>query len=64
MALSTVLGIKQTLSGVEIDDLISELQTRKALAAEHRRRKEWQSVLESAANFKPERVIRSEVYVG
>jgi len=64
MALSTVLGIKQTLSGVEIDDLISELQTRKALAAEHRQRKEWQRVLESAANFKPERVIRSEVYVG
>jgi hypothetical protein len=64
MALSTVLGIKQTLSGVEIDDLISELQTRKALAAEHRRRKEWQRVLENAANFKPERVIRSEVYVG
>ena len=30
----------------------------KALAAEHRRRNERQRVLENAANFKPERVIR------
>jgi hypothetical protein len=51
IALSTVLRIKRTLNGAEIDELISDLQTRKALAAEHRRRKEWQRVLESAAAF-------------
>jgi hypothetical protein len=51
MALSIVLRIKRTLNGAEIDELISDLQTRKALAAEHRRRKEWQRVRESAAAF-------------
>ena len=58
MALSIVLRIKRTLNGAEIDELISDVQARKAQAAEHRRRKEWQRVLDNAANFKPERVIR------
>ena len=59
MALSIVLRIKRTLDGVEIDDLISDLQARKALAAEHRRRKQWQRVLENAANFS-----NHESYIG
>jgi hypothetical protein len=50
IALSTVLRIRRTLDGAEIDDLISDLQTRKALAAEHRRRKEWRRVLENTAH--------------
>jgi hypothetical protein len=54
IALSTVLRIKRTLNGAEIDHLISDLQARKVLAAEHRRRKQWQHVVESAANFRPE----------
>jgi hypothetical protein len=51
MALSIVLRIKRTLDGAEIDALISDIQTRKARAAEHRRRMEWQRVLESAEVF-------------
>jgi hypothetical protein len=57
IALSTVLRIKRTLNGAEIDELISDIQTRKAQAAERRRRKEWQRVVENAANFKPSRDI-------
>jgi hypothetical protein len=34
-----------------IDKIISDLQARKALAAEHRRRKEWQRAVENAAKF-------------
>jgi uncharacterized protein (DUF2252 family) len=32
----------------------TDVQARKAVAAEHRRRKQWQRVLENAAAFKPE----------
>ena len=53
IALSTVLRIERTLNGAEIDELISDIQTRKALAAEHRSRKQWQRVVENAAAFKP-----------
>jgi hypothetical protein len=38
IALSTVLRVRRVLSGVEIDELISELQVRKAVAAERARR--------------------------
>jgi hypothetical protein len=41
IALSVVLRIKRTLHAVEIDNLISDLQARKALAAERRRRADW-----------------------
>jgi hypothetical protein len=51
MALSIVLRIKRTLDGAEIDKLISDVQARKAQAAEHRRRKEWQRAVENAAKF-------------
>ena len=39
IALSTVLRIKRTLDGAEIDALISDVQARKALAIERTRRK-------------------------
>ena len=64
IALSTMLRITRTLDGAEIDQLISDLQTRKALAAERRRRKEWQRIVENAANFKPARVISRSAGVG
>jgi hypothetical protein len=51
IALSIVLRIKRTLDGAGIDDLISDLQARKAAAAERWRRKRWQRVTENAAKF-------------
>ncbi|MCK1735106.1 hypothetical protein IVA79_14270 [Bradyrhizobium sp. 138] len=36
MVLSIVLRIKRTLDGVEIDRIIFDVETRKALAIEHR----------------------------
>ena len=51
IALSTVLRIKRTLDGAEIDDLISDLQARKAAAAERWPRKRWQRVVENATKF-------------
>ena len=51
MVLSTVLRIKRTLDGSEIDDLISGMQARKALAAENVRRKRWEGVIENAARL-------------
>jgi hypothetical protein len=49
IALNTVLRIKRTLDGAEIDELISDLQARKALAIEHWRRADW-SKREASAN--------------
>jgi hypothetical protein len=51
MVLSTVLRIKRTLGGAEIDDLISGVQARKALATERVRRKRWEGVIENAARL-------------
>lgn len=51
MALSVVLRIKRTLDGDEIDALISDVQTRKALAIERVRRKRWQRAVDNAAAF-------------
>jgi hypothetical protein len=51
MVLSTVLRIKRTLDGAEIDGLISDLQARKALAGERVRRKRWDGVIENAARL-------------
>jgi hypothetical protein len=39
---SDVLRIKRTLDGAEIDKIISDVQARKALAIEHRRRADGQ----------------------
>ncbi|WP_028165989.1 hypothetical protein [Bradyrhizobium elkanii] len=54
IVVSTVLRIKRTLDGVEIDKIISDLQARKALAVERARRKRWQRVVENATSFTPE----------
>jgi hypothetical protein len=39
--LSTLLRIKRTLNGREIDQIILDVETRKALAIEHKRRADW-----------------------
>jgi hypothetical protein len=49
MALSIVLRIKRTLDAAEIDKIISDVEARKALAVEHRRRADWRK-RELAAN--------------
>jgi hypothetical protein len=54
IALSTVLRIKRTLDGAEIDKIISDLQARKALAAEHRRRDDWRKRELAASRFQEE----------
>jgi hypothetical protein len=54
IVLSTVLRIKRTLDGAEIDKIISDLQARKALAAEHRRRNEWRKCELAASRFRAE----------
>jgi hypothetical protein len=54
IALSVLLRIKRTLDGAEIDELISDLQARKALAVEHRRRADWFKREASASTFQPE----------
>ncbi len=51
IALSILLRIKRTLDGAEIDRLISDVQVRKAMAAEHRRRADWRKRELSARNF-------------
>jgi hypothetical protein len=51
MSLSIVLRIRRTLDGAEIDKIISDVQARKALAAERGRRQRWQRVIENAAAF-------------
>jgi hypothetical protein len=38
---SDVLRIKRTLDGAEIDKIIADVQTRKAMAAERWRRADW-----------------------
>jgi hypothetical protein len=42
IALSVVLKIRRTLTGAEIDDVIATLLAGFELAAEHRRRADWQ----------------------
>jgi hypothetical protein len=51
IALSAVLRIKRSLDGVEIDQVISDVQMRKALAIEKRRRAEWRAAEALAAEF-------------
>jgi hypothetical protein len=41
IVLSMVLRIKRTLDGAEVDKIILDVEARKALALEHRRRAEW-----------------------
>lgn len=51
IVLSTVLRIKRTLDGVEIDMIISDLQARKALTIEGERRKRWQLTVANSRAF-------------
>jgi hypothetical protein len=52
IALSTVLRIRRTLSGEEIDNVIATTVAGFELASEQARRRRWQRVLERAAEFK------------
>ncbi|MCK1668546.1 hypothetical protein [Bradyrhizobium sp. 153] len=52
IVLSTVLRIKRTLDGAEIDRIIWDVETRKALGAEHRRRAEWREAELAADRFR------------
>ena len=54
MALATVLRIKRTLTGAEIDDLIANICAGFELAAERRRRADWQRTVANAAKFEAE----------
>jgi hypothetical protein len=51
IALSTVLRIRRTLSGEEIDSVIATTVAGFELAAEQARRKQWRRIVESAAEF-------------
>ena len=51
MALSILLRVKRTLNGAEIDELISDVQTRKARAIELARRADWKRCELSARTF-------------
>lgn len=50
IVLATILRIKRTLDGAEIDEIIRGLEAQKALAAEHRRRSVWKQA-EVAADW-------------
>ena len=54
MALSIVLRIKRTLDGAEIDQIIWDMEARKALAMEHQRRVEWRVRELAAGRFRAE----------
>ena len=54
MALPIVLRIKRTLNGVEIDELISDVQARKARAIELARRADWHRRELSTRRFQAE----------
>jgi hypothetical protein len=51
IVLSTILRIKRTLDGAEIDKIISDVQAGKALAMERRGRAEWRQRELSASSF-------------
>jgi hypothetical protein len=51
IALSTVLRIRRTLGGEEIDDVIATTVAGFELAAEQARRREWQRIVANAAEF-------------
>jgi hypothetical protein len=51
IALSVVLRIARNLDGAEIDKIISDVEARKAVAVEHRRRADWRKRVSSANSF-------------
>jgi hypothetical protein len=54
IALSVVLRIMRTLDGAEIDKIILDVETRKGLATEHRRRADWHKCELAASRFRAE----------
>ncbi|MCC8945329.1 hypothetical protein H8A97_09470 [Bradyrhizobium sp. Arg62] len=52
IALSVVLRIKRTLDGAELDQIIRNVEARKALAVEHRRRADWRKSELAAKRFR------------
>lgn len=52
MTLSIVLRSKRTLAGSEIDEVISDVEMRKAMAIEHRRRADWRKAELEADRFR------------
>ena len=54
IVLSTVLRIKRTLDGAEIDKISSDVEAGNASAAEHRRRAQWRQRELSANSFETE----------
>jgi hypothetical protein len=54
MTLAIVLRIKRTLDGAEIDRIISDVQVRRSLATERRRRANWRASELSAKRFEAE----------
>jgi hypothetical protein len=54
IVLSTVLRIKRTLDGREIDQIILDVETRKALAIEQKRRADWRKSELAASRFRAE----------
>lgn len=52
IVLSTVLRVRRTLDGAEIDRIIWDVETRKALAMEQRRRAEWRKGELAAERFR------------
>ncbi|MGO4506230.1 hypothetical protein AB4Z51_04360 [Bradyrhizobium sp. 2TAF36] len=52
IVLSTVLRMKRTLDGAEIDEIIRGVEARKALAIEHKRRADWRKGELAAARFR------------
>jgi hypothetical protein len=55
IVLSTVLRIKRTLDGAEIDKILSDLQAEKGLAIERRRRADWRKRELAAKRFLAEK---------
>jgi hypothetical protein len=54
IVLSTVLRIKRTLDGAEIDKIIWDVEARKALAMERQRRADWRKCELAASRFRAE----------
>jgi hypothetical protein len=55
VALSTMLRIERTLTGPEIDGLIANTCAGYELAAERRRRADWQHTIANAAKFEAQK---------
>ncbi|WP_439400290.1 hypothetical protein ACRQ5Q_42810 (plasmid) [Bradyrhizobium sp. PMVTL-01] len=52
IVLSSSLRIKRTLDGSEIDEIISDVVTRKAMAIERKRRTHWRKREDEATSFR------------